>query len=126
MNLKFLNGQLNQLMDGQVARLPINFRYSLVEKGNPEPVLNSGFTVAYCTISNEHYEGETPTSEQPVSETQPAPGQAASDAPPLLSSAPAFSLVTGYCGTRARYFSAIHSSVNIMTGDKIEFLKIYF
>ena len=35
--------------------LPINFRYSLVEKGNPEPVLNSGFTVAYCTISNEHY-----------------------------------------------------------------------
>ncbi len=40
--------------------LPINFRYALVEKGNPEPVLNSGFTVAYCTISTEYYEGKTP------------------------------------------------------------------
>ena len=64
--------------------IPINFHYSIVEKGNPEPVLNSGFTVAYCTISNEHYEGETPTSkEQPVSGSQPTP-----------KSAPAFSLVT--------------------------------
>ena len=64
--------------------LPINFHYSIVEKGNPEPVLNSEFTVAYCTISNEHYEGETPTSkEQPVSGSQPTP-----------KSAPDFSLVT--------------------------------
>ena len=54
--------------------LPINFRYSLVEKGNPDPVLNGGFTVAYCTISNEHYEGETPTpKEQTVSKTQSTP-----------------------------------------------------
>jgi len=45
-------------------------------------LINSGFTVAYCTISNEHYEGETPTSkEQPVSGSQPTP-----------KSAPAFSL----------------------------------
>lgn len=48
--------------------IPINFHYSIVEKGNPEPVLNSEFTVAYCTISNEYYEGEAPTSEAPTSE----------------------------------------------------------
>jgi MAST domain-containing protein len=52
--------------------MPINFHYSMVEKNNPEPVVNSEFTVAYCTISNEHYEGEIPTSEeQPVSESEP-------------------------------------------------------
>jgi sarcinarray family protein len=54
--------------------LPINFHYSIVEKGNPKPVVNSEFTVAYCTISNEHYKGEAPTSkEQPVSEKEPTP-----------------------------------------------------
>jgi MAST domain-containing protein len=66
--------------------IPINFHYSLLEKGNSEPVLNSGFTVAYCTISNEYYEGETPTpEEQPVSETESSPTSA---------STPAFSLIT--------------------------------
>jgi len=73
--------------------LPINFRYSLVEKGNPEPVLNSGFTVAYCTISNERYEGEIPTSEeQPVTEAKPSP---TSSSGPTSSSAStsAFTLV---------------------------------
>ncbi|MHC1755254.1 MAG: sarcinarray family MAST domain-containing protein [Methanosarcina sp.] len=64
--------------------LPINFHYSIVEKGNPEPVVNSEFTVAYCTISNEYYEGKVPTSdEQPVSETEPSSTSA---------SAPAFTL----------------------------------
>jgi MAST domain-containing protein len=66
--------------------LPINFHYSIVEKGNPEPVVNSEFTVAYCTISKEYYEGETPISgEQPVSETESSPTSA---------STPAFSLIT--------------------------------
>jgi len=61
--------------------VPINFHYSLLEKGNSEPVLNSGFTVAYCTISNEYYEGETPISEeQPVSETEPSPSSASTPA----------------------------------------------
>jgi len=65
--------------------MPINFHYSITEKGNPEPILNSGFTVAYCTISNEYYEGEIPTSEeQTASETEPSSTSA---------SAPAFSLV---------------------------------
>jgi MAST domain-containing protein len=66
--------------------MPINFHYSIVEKGNPEPVVNSEFTVAYCTISNEYYKGEIPTSENnPVSETEPSSTSA---------STPAFSLVT--------------------------------
>jgi MAST domain-containing protein len=66
--------------------LPIDFRYALLEKGNPEPILNSGFTVAYCIISNEYYEGETPTSEdQSASETESSPTSA---------SAPAFTLAS--------------------------------
>jgi len=66
--------------------LPINFHYSLVEKGNPEPILNSGFTVAYPYISNEYYEGEITTSENhPVSETEPSS---------TFAPTPAFSLVT--------------------------------
>ncbi|MCC4771207.1 sarcinarray family MAST domain-containing protein [Methanosarcina sp. DH2] len=66
--------------------LPINFHYSFLEKGNPEPILNSGFTVAYCTISNEYYKGEIPTSENhPVSETEPSSTSTAT---------PAFSLIT--------------------------------
>ena len=64
--------------------LPINFHYSIVEKGNPEPVVNSEFTVAYCTISNEHYEDEPSTPEEkPVSETESSPSS---------SSTPAFTL----------------------------------
>ncbi|MDW5549878.1 sarcinarray family MAST domain-containing protein [Methanosarcina sp.] len=74
--------------------LPINFRYSLLEKGNPEPILNSGFTVAYCTISNEHYEGETPTSEQPKSENKSTQEQPSSENSSSPASSPAFSLVT--------------------------------
>lgn len=54
--------------------MPINFHYSIVEKGNPEPVVNSEFTVAYCTISNEYHKGEAPTSKEPlVSETESIP-----------------------------------------------------
>ena len=78
--------------------IPINFHYSIVEKGNPEPVLNSEFTVAYCTISNEHYEEETPTSkEQPVSGSQPTP-----------KSAPAFSLVTAIAALALVFHKFIH------------------
>ncbi len=62
--------------------MPINFHYSIVEKNNPEPVVNSEFTVAYCTISNEHYEsGETSVSEEkPVSETESSPTSASTPA----------------------------------------------
>jgi MAST domain-containing protein len=73
--------------------IPINFHYSIVEKGNPEPVINSEFTVAYCTISNEHYKGETPTSkEQPVSETEPSSASSSASAS-ASASTPAFTLI---------------------------------
>ena len=74
--------------------IPINFHYSMVEKGNTEPIVNSEFTVAYCTISNEHYEGEIPTSEeQPVSETESSPTSASTPAFTLASAISVIALV---------------------------------
>ena len=73
--------------------MPINFHYSIVEKGNPEPLVNSEFTVAYCTISNEYYKGETPISEeQPVSETESSPTAAYAPAFTLLGALSVFAL----------------------------------
>ncbi|MDD3246594.1 MAG: sarcinarray family MAST domain-containing protein [Methanosarcina sp.] len=66
--------------------MPVNFWYQIHEEGEDEPAVKGEFTVAYCTISNEHYKGEIPTSEDhPVSETEPSSKSA---------STPAFSLVT--------------------------------
>lgn len=75
--------------------IPINFGYQINLPGEDEPAVKGEFTVAYCTISNEHYEGKIPTSEQPASETQPTPEQPASEnSSASAASAPAFSLVT--------------------------------
>ena len=64
--------------------LPLDIYYTILAHGNPKPLVNSGFTVAYCTISNEHYKTEAPTSqEQQVSKTEPSNTSA---------SAPAFTL----------------------------------
>lgn len=72
--------------------IPINFHYSIVEKGNPEPVVNSGFTVAYCTISNEYYEDKNRSLEnQPISEVK-TPTEIKS--PSTYVSTPAFLLPT--------------------------------
>lgn len=53
--------------------IPLDFVYQVNELGAGGKILVKGeFTAAYCTISNERYEGEVPTSEdQPVSETEP-------------------------------------------------------
>ena len=84
--------------------LPINFHYSIVEKGKPEPVINSGFTVAYCTISKEHYKGETPTpEEQPVSKIQSSP-----ETQPTPRSAPAFSLVAAIAVLAIVFLRSLH------------------
>ncbi|MDD3043681.1 MAG: sarcinarray family MAST domain-containing protein [Methanosarcinaceae archaeon] len=64
--------------------LPIDFRYSLVEKGNPEPVLNSGFTVAYPYISTEYYEGKVPSSDTSPSETLSSPNSTSSESIPAF------------------------------------------
>jgi MAST domain-containing protein len=52
--------------------IPIDFVYQVDELGaGGKTLVNGGFTVAYCTISNEYYEGEAPTSEAPTSEEKP-------------------------------------------------------
>ena len=55
--------------------LPINFHYSIVEKGNPEPVVNSEFTIAVPYITTEYYEGDTTpttTTDDPTIPSTPA------------------------------------------------------
>lgn len=67
--------------------LPINFGYQIDEtKAGGKTLLNSKFTVAYCTISNEYYEGKIPTSEDRLDpKIEPSS---------TVASAPAFSLLT--------------------------------
>lgn len=61
--------------------IPLNFVYQINEFEKGDILVNSGFTVAYCTISNEYYEGETPISKkQPVSETESSPTPASTPA----------------------------------------------
>ena len=74
--------------------IPIDIVYQINDFKTGDILVNSGFTVAYCTISNEHYEGETPTSEQPKSENQSTSGKPASENSSSPASSPAFSLVT--------------------------------
>jgi MAST domain-containing protein len=51
--------------------LPINVVYQLNDFETGDLLVKGKFTVAYCTISNEHYKGEAPTSkEQPTSKTE--------------------------------------------------------
>lgn len=65
--------------------IPIDIVYQINDFKTGDILVNGGFTVAYCTISNEYYKGEIPTSEkQPVSETESSPTPA---------STPAFTLV---------------------------------
>lgn len=75
--------------------IPIDFVYQVDELGAGGKTLVKGeFTVAYCTISNEHYKDETPTSsEQPVSETEPSPTSASTPAFTIASSILVLALV---------------------------------
>ncbi len=64
--------------------IPLNIVYQLNDFDALKILVNGEFTIAYPYISNEHYEGEIPTSEeQPVSKTEPSP---------ISASAPAFTL----------------------------------
>jgi MAST domain-containing protein len=68
--------------------LPLNIVYQLNDFEIGHLLTKGKFTVAYCTISNEHYKGEVPTSkEQKVSETETSPTS-------KTASMPGFSLVT--------------------------------
>ncbi len=74
--------------------IPIDFVYQIDELGSGgKTLINGGFTVAYCTISNERYEGEIPTSEeQPVTEPKPSPTSSSGSASSSASTS-AFTLV---------------------------------
>jgi MAST domain-containing protein len=74
--------------------IPLNFWYQINLPGEDEPAIKGEFTIAYCIISNEHYQGETSISEQPASENQPTSGKPASEESPSSASSPAFNLVT--------------------------------
>ncbi|WP_445474976.1 sarcinarray family MAST domain-containing protein [Methanococcoides methylutens] len=61
--------------DGWVGgSLPLNFHYSIVEKYNPEPVVNDEFTIVYPYISTEYYDGPaTQPAEPPETDTNQTP-----------------------------------------------------
>ncbi|MFZ2497949.1 sarcinarray family MAST domain-containing protein [Methanosarcina sp.] len=72
--------------------IPINVVYQINDFESGDILINSGFTIAYPYISNEHYEGEAPTSEkQPVTETEPS-STPSSASTPTSASTPAFTL----------------------------------
>jgi len=80
--------------------LPINLVYQINDFDTGDILVKGKFTVAYCTISNDYYEGETPTSEeQPASETEPSSTSA---------SAPAFSLVAAILALVLVFLRQIH------------------
>jgi MAST domain-containing protein len=75
--------------------LPIDLVYQIDDFETKKSLVHGSFTIAYPYISNEHYEGKTPTSEQPASKTQSTSEQPASEnSSASAASAPAFSLVT--------------------------------
>jgi MAST domain-containing protein len=70
--------------------IPIDIIYQINDFKTGHILVNSGFTVAYPYISNEHYEGEVSTPEkQPISNTRPSPAEPS----PVSASTPAFTLV---------------------------------
>jgi hypothetical protein len=79
--------------------------FGLMKFETGDILVNSGFTIAYPYISNEYYEGETPTSEQPAPEAQPNIGQPASETSSApATSAPDFSLVTAIMALALVFF----------------------
>lgn len=88
--------------------IPLNFWYQINLPGEDEPAIKGEFTIAYCTISNEHYKGETPTSEQPESENQPTLKKPASENSSSPASSPAFSLLTGILALAVMFLKLSH------------------
>ncbi|AKB51555.1 hypothetical protein MSBRW_2302 [Methanosarcina barkeri str. Wiesmoor] len=74
--------------------MPVNIWYQIHNVGEDKPLVQGEFTVAYPYISNEHYQGETPTFEQSESENQPTSKKPTSENSSSPASSPAFSLVT--------------------------------
>ncbi|WP_332882046.1 sarcinarray family MAST domain-containing protein [Methanosarcina horonobensis] len=61
--------------------LPIDLVYQIDDFETKKSLVHGSFTIAYPYISNEHYKGEIPTSEEPqVSETESSPTSASTPA----------------------------------------------
>lgn len=61
--------------------MPIDIVYQINDFKTGKILVNSGFTIAYPSISTEYYEGETPTPEEPqASETESSPTSASTPA----------------------------------------------
>jgi MAST domain-containing protein len=56
--------------------LPLDIYYTILAHGESEPLINSGFTVAYPYISADYYKGKAPVSKKSTTETQ-TPSQSA-------------------------------------------------
>jgi MAST domain-containing protein len=84
--------------------LPINLVYQINDFETAEILVKGKFTVAYCTISNEYYEGEASASETHYTPEQPSSENSTSPA-----SAPAFSLVTAILALAFVFLKLSHS-----------------
>ncbi|MDD3042855.1 MAG: sarcinarray family MAST domain-containing protein [Methanosarcinaceae archaeon] len=67
--------------------LPLDIYYTILAHGGTEPLVESGFTIAYCTISNEYYKGKVPSPDTSPSESLPDSNSTSSE------SIPAFTLL---------------------------------
>ncbi len=73
----------------------IDFVYQIDELGaGGKTLINSEFTIAYCTISTEYYKAEAPNSqEQPVSKTEPSATSTSAPAFTFIGAISVFALV---------------------------------
>jgi MAST domain-containing protein len=85
--------------------IPIDLYYQIDEFGAWKNLVHGGFTIAYPYISNEYYEGETLTSEQPGPGDQLTLEQPASEnSSASTASSPAFGLVTAILALALAFF----------------------
>ncbi|HJH29453.1 MAG TPA: sarcinarray family MAST domain-containing protein [Methanosarcinaceae archaeon] len=64
--------------------MPLNIYYTILEHGNPDPLVSSGFTIAVPYISTEYYDGDTTS----ITTTDPT-----STDDPTTPSTPAFTIL---------------------------------
>ncbi|MDD3043679.1 MAG: sarcinarray family MAST domain-containing protein, partial [Methanosarcinaceae archaeon] len=64
--------------------LPINLVYQINDFKTKDILVNSGFTIAYCTISNEYYKGKIPSPATSPSESSPSSNSTSSESIPAF------------------------------------------
>ncbi|MDD4498163.1 MAG: sarcinarray family MAST domain-containing protein [Methanosarcinaceae archaeon] len=64
--------------------LPIDIVYQIDDFETKDSLVQGGFTVAYCTISNEYYEGKVPSPATSPSESSPSSNSTSSESIPAF------------------------------------------